>query len=687
MSRLKLLAPDNKLYKCENSNWTEKKECANGCVTMDTGIPDMCSAGDNAFVFPFKRDHEWQICQGYNNKNISHYATFSKYRDLSYSFDFAYGSNNVPSTWGSKRGCYGAPDGSKGKTVIAPAAGKIASSGNEMTCLNLQDAAPNGDGDYIVSVYLGHMERENSRVKDGEVSQTNSLGILRDSGGDTGGYAHIHMSAYTATNCKGTNVPFGTVFDSGYPDFTSNGTFSQWYDTNIPADGSEPTEPTTTCPNGTGYYCGKSGLGQETNYLYYCQNGNYDEREQCSNSCKTMPAGQEDKCEDVVVPPSVSCPGGNGLYCGKSSLEQKPNYLYYCQNGKYQVRDRCPDGCDVMSSGTSDRCKEVQASCPGGTGLYCGDSSLGQNTNYLYYCQNGNYQVRDRCSDGCDVMSSGTSDRCKEVQATCPDGTGLYCGKSSLNQNTSYLYYCQNGNYQVRDRCPDGCDVMSSGTSDRCKEVQASCPGGTGLYCGDSSLGQNTNYLYYCQNGNYQVRDRCSDGCDVMSSGTSDKCKTTSCPSGTGLYCGDSSLGQNTSYLYYCQNGNYQVRDRCSDGCDVMPSGTSDKCKTTSCPGGTGLYCGDSSLGQNTSYLYYCQNGNYQVRDRCSDGCDVMPSGTSDKCKTTNCPGGNGLYCGTIDSSLSNNTLYYCQNGNYQVRENCSDGCKTMPSGSSDRCN
>ncbi|MCI5222394.1 MAG: IS1634 family transposase, partial [Candidatus Electrothrix sp. AR4] len=167
---------------------------------------------------------------------------------------------------------------------------------------------------------------------------------------------------------------------------------------------------------------------------------------------------------------------------------------------------------------------------------------------------------------------------------------------------------------------------------------------------------------------------------------------TTTCPVGNGLYCGtiDSSLNNDT--LYYCQNGNYQVREQCSNGCEVMPSGTNDRCMSApaSCPNGDGLYCGtaDSSLNNNT--LYYCQGGNYQVREQCSNGCEVMPSGTNDRCEDVveppaSCPGGDGLYCGTVDSSLNNNTLYYCQSGNYQVREQCSNGCETMPSGTNDR--
>ncbi|MCI5125112.1 MAG: CHAP domain-containing protein [Candidatus Electrothrix sp. AR5] len=159
----------------------------------------------------------------------------------------------------------------------------------------------------------------------------------------------------------------------------------------------------------------------------------------------------------------------------------------------------------------------------------------------MYDCQNGNYQVQEQCVNGCEVMSSGVNDRCMVVQASCPSGNGLYCGSvdSSLNNNT--LYDCQNGNYQVQEQCVNGCETMSSGVNDRCMVVQASCPSGNGLYCGSVDSSLNNNMLYDCQNGNYQVREQCSNGCDVMPSGTNDRCST-----GTG---GSSSFPETNLYV------------------------------------------------------------------------------------------------------------------------------------------
>jgi hypothetical protein len=309
------------------------------------------SQATGKFIFPFKeRDKMWQICQGYNT-SISHIGTSI------YSFDFAYGSGNLKGT----SGCWGDFSGSKGKTVVAPAAGKIVWTEyydknikvTDLTCLKLDDVVANGHGGNIYSVMLGHMKADNNRKVSGSVSQGGTLGILCDADAGEcvkdGGYSHVHMSAYTSGNCKDTSVPLGTVFGPGY-DFSSD---KKWWGTEIPANGSQPT----TCPNGNGLYCGSSSLGQNTNYLYDCQNGNYTVKEQCANGCEIMPVGTNDQCKDAPT----SCPYGPGLYCGNSSLGQNTNTLYYCQDGNYTVKEQCANGCEIMPPDVDDKCKDGSA--------------------------------------------------------------------------------------------------------------------------------------------------------------------------------------------------------------------------------------------------------------------------------------------------------------------------------------
>ncbi|MCI5121067.1 MAG: hypothetical protein D3908_07755, partial [Candidatus Electrothrix sp. AUS4] len=112
--------------------------------------------------------------------------------------------------------------------------------------------------------------------------------------------------------------------------------------------------------------------------------------------------------------------------------------------------------------------------------------------------------------------------------------------------------------------------------------------------------------------------------------------------------------------------------------------------KPTSCPNGNGLYCGKSSLGQDTNYLYDCQDGNYtEVQEQCTNGCQENDDNVDDACNDIDPPDtctNGGLYCGSIDPSLDNNTLYKCIDGELKKQEVCANGCKVNPPDYHDEC-
>ncbi|RWX44235.1 hypothetical protein H206_02231 [Candidatus Electrothrix aarhusensis] len=233
----------NYLYYCQNGIYEEREQCFNGCETMPVGEDDKCSSGtppqtSGYFIFPFaERESLWQICQGYNTPTISHTSK------LIHSFDIAYGSGNLGST-----GCWGNIGGSEDKTVIAPAAGTIlwnGASDTDITCFQLENSVPNGHGDQIASVKLGHMKSNSARAGAGQYrAQGESIGKLCGPTGcpSAGGYAHTHIGVYTTSDCTGVTVPFGTVFGSGY-DFSSDGSLHQWHGTEIPPYGPSPDLP------------------------------------------------------------------------------------------------------------------------------------------------------------------------------------------------------------------------------------------------------------------------------------------------------------------------------------------------------------------------------------------------------------------------------------------------------------
>jgi hypothetical protein len=71
----------------------------------------------------------------------------------------------------------------------------------------------------------------------------------------------------------------------------------------------------------------------------------------------------------------------------------------------------------------------------------------------------------------------------------------------------------------------------------------------------------------------------------------------------------------------------------CSNGCQVQPPGTNDRCAPASCPSGDGLYCGGDGISGNANTLYQCTAGKLSVAQACPNGCQVQPPGTNDNCR------------------------------------------------------
>jgi hypothetical protein len=108
-------------------------------------------------------------------------------------------------------------------------------------------------------------------------------------------------------------------------------------------------EPDGPCPNGTGWYCG-SAAGLDAGILYFCENGNFTIAEHCAEVCHVEPAGDADYCE-----PTGTCPDGPGFYCG-GPAGLNANTLYFCHHGNYRVEQYCVNGCSVAPPGEADEC-------------------------------------------------------------------------------------------------------------------------------------------------------------------------------------------------------------------------------------------------------------------------------------------------------------------------------------------
>lgn len=220
-----------------------------------------------------------------------------------------------------------------------------------------------------------------------------------------------------------------------------------------------------------------------------------------------------------------TCPAGAGLYCGNPSLDQDPDTLYYCDGGVYDDAQLCMAGCIVAPAGENDYCDGGQGACPSGDGLYCGES-VGLAAGTLYQCVGGDYTAIQTCNYGCVNAGPGDDDYCSSEPAACPSGDGLYCGES-VGLAAGTLYQCIGGDYTELQVCNDGCVTAGPGNDDYCAPGGA-CPSGDGLYCGES-VGLTSGTLYLCEGGGYSVSEVCADVCVDAGPGNDDYCGNAPC--------------------------------------------------------------------------------------------------------------------------------------------------------------
>ncbi|MFN3395891.1 MAG: hypothetical protein ACK4Z9_03740 [Thermodesulfovibrionales bacterium] len=159
---------------------------------------------DMGLVLPFGSGESYFICQGYNNKYITHH-------DLDkYSFDFTVGK-------GGGKGCID-EKGTSGKEILSPLNGVIAwhDSGDDdgILCIN------NLEGNR--SIKIGHMQFERAWKSGDKVQKNQVLGIVAGPNEwntqpngkivkiKNGGIAHIHIGVFDSKDCAIRPIPFDT---------------------------------------------------------------------------------------------------------------------------------------------------------------------------------------------------------------------------------------------------------------------------------------------------------------------------------------------------------------------------------------------------------------------------------------------------------------------------------------------
>jgi len=189
------------------------------------------------------------------------------------------------------------------------------------------------------------------------------------------------------------------------------------------------------------------------------------------------------------------------------------------------------------------------------------------------------------------------------------------------------------------------------------------------------------NNLLVCKNGAIQSSQNCPSGCQSMPSGVPDQCK-----SGGDAFCGSHSNGWwcDGDTLKQCSNGSTVGSTACQNGCQQMPVGVPDKCKDAPQPTG---FCANKSNGWwcDGDTLKQCGDGNVTSQQGCQYGCQSNAAGVPDQCKSGSQP--SGACAGKSDGKwCSGAALLTCSGGNVADSVACAKGCVAMPAGVPDQC-
>ena len=197
--------------------------------------------------------------------------------------------------------------------------------------------------------------------------------------------------------------------------------------------------------------------------------------------------------------------------------------------------------------------------------------------------------------------------------------------------------------------------VWSSDCSGNVQPPSGPCVGKQdGLWC-------DGNKLILCKGGSKASEETCADGCESMPQGVADKCKTAAA---AGL-CANKSDGKwcDGGKLLTCKGGQVSSANTCEYGCQSNPAGQADACKT---PPPTGA-CAQQADGKfcDGKELLTCKGGQVIASQGCEHGCGggaCLPPPDS-------CAGqGDGAKC-------EGNTAIDCLGGKTATKQECDAGC------------
>ena len=345
----------------------------------------------------------------------------------------------------------------------------------------------------------------------------------------------------------------------------------------------------------------------------------------------------------IAMGDANNCPGG---ICVDPNGDAMP--ASQCGNGVLETGEVCDDLNAMPGDGCSGLCRlEPNFRCPvvGEACLStvaCGDGMVGGKEG----CDDKNFVSGDGCTDGCQVEPGYG---CATAGALCTKIVIAACGDRVVNMG---------------ETCDDGGNLNNDGCSKDCQlEVGFSCP----------TPGEQCVADEYCGNGNLADTEECDDKNGDPGDGCTGLCRREPffvCPQPgmlcqSTIVCGDSKVIGDEA----CDDGNKVPNDGCAADCKSTEPGFT--CPRASGVGGMCIpvptdRCGDGRL----SIGEFCDDGNTDATDGCTDVCQVTPGYT--------CPAA-GVRCMLIewcgDGKLSLVRGEECDDGDAIGGDGCSATC------------
>ena len=479
-------------------------------------------------------------------------------------------------------------------------------------------------------------------------------------------------------------------------------------------DGGAPGGCNDDCQGGTG--CGDGAIDKDAggNALEECDDGNTDDQDDCTNTCKLNTCGdgivqtsgaRTEDCDPAVgfgetVGCNLDCTAAS---CGDGKINNVAGEQ--CDNGPgMNADDRdCTALCKVNVCGDSlantvgpDHQEE------------CDDGNAGQNDGCsnqctLPACGNGVLEKNEACDDFNTLDGDGCSSACKFE--TCGDGiinNGEMCDPGPAYETASCNADCtpyECGDGKINLTKGEECDDMNTDNTDACKN---DCKLNV---CGDGVQGPSE----LCDDGNLDNTDGCTTSCAPENCGNGIVDANEECDDGDN----DNTDGCLTTCMYNtCGDGFVNAAD---EECD---NGTNNGWTANCLPTCMTNVCGDGFRDLEGLATEACDDGNTVEEDKCVYGmhsctycdatCDTVLTFTGNVCgdgvwdtaneacddgnrvTETSCPYGTATceLCSQNCQSKLTLTGSVCGDGVVDAGEACDDRSPTQSCGRCDNaCN